>query len=51
MTTIHGTSYILVAAKTLANGRTELAVRLPRGKKVGYAVMYENGTISAVVFA
>jgi hypothetical protein len=51
MISIHGTTYVLISAKTLANGRTELSVRLPRGKKIGYAVVYENGATSEVVFA
>ena len=46
---INGTMYKLISSKILPNGRTELKLQRPNGRRFYFAVVYENGAISEVV--
>ena len=51
--TVNGTTYIVVAVREFSHKgevREAITVRLPRGKKLGEVVRYENGLLSEVAF-
>ena len=52
--TINGTEYVITAIRSFSHKgatRQAISVRLPRGKKIGEVVCYENGNFGEVVFA
>ena len=51
MTTINisGITYNVIGSKAIGNGRTELSLRRPAGRRVYFAVVYENGAVSEAV--
>jgi hypothetical protein len=52
--TINETEYTVTAVREFShNGATRhaISVRLPRGRKIGEVVRYENGLFGDVVFA
>lgn len=49
---INGKQYIVLGEKKFShkgNLRTEISLKLPRGKKIYYVVVYEDGSMSEVV--
>jgi hypothetical protein len=49
---INGKQYIVLGEKKISHAsgeRTEISLKLPRGKKTYYVVVYANGTMSEVV--
>ncbi len=46
---INGITYNLISTKHLINGRTELKLQRPNGRRFYFAVVYENGATSEVV--
>ena len=49
---INGKQYIVLGEKKIGHAsgeRTEISLKLPRGKKIYYVVVYANGTMSEVV--
>ena len=49
---INGKQYIVLGEKKIGHAsgeRTEMSLKLPRGKKIYYVVVYANGTMSEVV--
>ncbi len=49
---INGKQYIVLGEKKISHAsgeRKEISLKLPRGKKTYYVVVYANGTISEVV--
>lgn len=50
--TINGQQFVIMGAKNFTKDgkqRTELTLCKPKGKKLFYAVVYENGAISSAV--
>jgi len=49
---INGKQYIVLGEKKIGHAsgeRKEISLKLPRGKKIYYVVVYANGTMSEVV--
>jgi hypothetical protein len=46
---ISGIAYNVIGSKSMGNGRTELTLKRPAGRRVYFAVVYENGAISEAV--
>lgn len=47
--TISGITYNIIGTKTIRAGRTELKLQRPAGRRVYFAVVYENGAVSEAV--
>lgn len=46
---ISGVTYNVIGAKAINNGRTELKLQRPAGRRFYFAVVYENGAVSEAV--
>lgn len=46
---INGINYTLISKTEIRAGRFELKLQRPNGRRVYFAVLYENGTMSEVV--
>lgn len=46
---ISGITYNVIGSKAIGSGRIELSMKRPNGRRVYFAVVYENGAVSEVV--
>lgn len=49
MVNINGIDYKVVSTQEVGNGRKELKLQRPNGRRFYFAVVYENGAISEAV--